>query len=102
MRCRDRSVRWLLAAGVIGAMLLAARGGDAGETKNPAATPSPRTKLDKETKKSAPDAGWMKRHKDFVAIAKKGHVDLLIDVYRTKRNVVERLRRDSRLRALVA
>jgi lysophospholipase L1-like esterase len=43
-----------------------------GDKKNPAATPSPR--LDK---KGDPDKGWMKRHEGFVAIAKKGEVDVL-------------------------
>ena len=40
----------------------AAQGGD---KKNPATTPAPR------------DAGWVKRHEGFVAIAKKGDVDVL-------------------------
>ncbi|MFO0867157.1 MAG: hypothetical protein U0744_21380 [Gemmataceae bacterium] len=39
---------------------------------NPAATPNPR-----KAKDGQPDAGWMKRHEGFVAIAKKGDVDLL-------------------------
>lgn len=39
---------------------------------NPAATPSPR-----KGKDGQPEAGWMKRHEGFVAIAKKGDVDLL-------------------------
>lgn len=47
--------------------------GQSGDKKNPAATPSPRMTKDAKT----PDAGWMKRHDGFVAIAKKGDVDLL-------------------------
>jgi lysophospholipase L1-like esterase len=43
-----------------------------GDKKNPAATPSPR--LDK---KGDPDIGLMKRHEGFVAIARKGDVDVL-------------------------
>jgi lysophospholipase L1-like esterase len=43
-----------------------------GDKKNPAATPSPR--LDK---KGDPEKGWIKRHEGFVAIAKKGEVDVL-------------------------
>src|SRR6516165_9677162 len=43
-----------------------------GDKKNAAATPSPR--LDK---KGDPEKGWMKRHEGFVAIAKKGEVDVL-------------------------
>jgi lysophospholipase L1-like esterase len=43
-----------------------------GDKKNPATTPSPR--MDKAGKA---DAGWMKRHDGFVAIAKKGDVDVL-------------------------
>jgi lysophospholipase L1-like esterase len=42
------------------------------DKKNPAATPSPR--LDKI---GDPDKGLMKRHEGFVAIAKKGEVDVL-------------------------
>lgn len=48
--------------------------GHAGDKKdNPAAKPSPR--LNKEGK---PDAGWMKRHEGFAAIAQKGDVDVLL------------------------
>jgi lysophospholipase L1-like esterase len=61
----------LLAVGVATA-LWASGGSMAGEKKNPAATPSPRT-----GKGGNPDAGWMKRHDGFVAIAKKGEVELL-------------------------
>src|SRR5262245_47871746 len=42
------------------------------QTGNPAATPAPRLNKAKET-----DANWMKRHDGFVAIAKKGGVDVL-------------------------
>jgi lysophospholipase L1-like esterase len=38
----------------------------AGEKENPATTPAPR------------EAGWIKRHEGFVAIAKKGDVDVLL------------------------
>jgi lysophospholipase L1-like esterase len=43
-----------------------------GDKKNPATTPSPR--MDKAGKA---DPNWMKRHDSFVAIAKKGDVDVL-------------------------
>jgi lysophospholipase L1-like esterase len=43
-----------------------------GDKKNPATTPAVR--LDK---KGEQDAGWLKRHDGFVAIAKKGGVDVL-------------------------
>src|SRR5262249_49674189 len=39
---------------------------------NPAATPSPRM-----GKGGQPDQGWMKRHEGFVAIAKKGDVNVV-------------------------
>jgi lysophospholipase L1-like esterase len=38
--------------------------------KNPAITPNPRMSLQ-------PDQGWLKRHDGFVAIAKKGDIDVL-------------------------
>jgi lysophospholipase L1-like esterase len=44
----------------------------AGDQKNPAATPSPR-----KDKKGDTDAGWVKRHEGFVALAKKGDVNVL-------------------------
>src|SRR5580765_7148949 len=40
--------------------------------RNPAATPAPRA-----AKGGGTDANWMKRHDGFVAIAKKGGVDVL-------------------------
>lgn len=57
---------WAIAVSVAATAPLAA--GD----KNPATTPSPRLNKDKQ-----PDAGWMKRHDGFVAIAKRGGVDVL-------------------------
>jgi lysophospholipase L1-like esterase len=54
------------------AALMLGSAAHSGDKKNPAATPSPR--LDK---KGDPDAGWIKRHDGFVAIAKSGNVDVL-------------------------
>src|SRR4051812_35654802 len=62
----------VLLLGLFSLALLAAPPLDAGGDKNPAAQPSPR-----QGKGGVPDAGWMKRHEGFVAIAKKGDVDLL-------------------------
>jgi lysophospholipase L1-like esterase len=53
----------LLAAGLVLAAWGEAHG--QGDKKNPAATPAPR------------DKGWVSRHEGFVAIAKKGDVDVL-------------------------
>lgn len=53
------------------ALLLLAAGVSAAQD-NPASTPSPR-----KGKDSQPEAGWLKRHEGFVAIAKKGDVDVL-------------------------
>jgi lysophospholipase L1-like esterase len=58
---------WTIIVGVVTTVPLSA-----GEKKNPATTPTPR--LNKEMKT---DAGWMKRHEGFVAIAKKGDVEVL-------------------------
>jgi lysophospholipase L1-like esterase len=55
-----------------GLMMLGGGAAVSGGDKNPAATPSPR-----KGKDGQPDANWMKRHDGFVAIAKKGGVDVL-------------------------
>ena len=47
-------------------LVLAIPSVEAGDKKNPATIPAPR------------DAGWVKRHEGFVAIAKKGDVDVLL------------------------
>ncbi|MCI0455383.1 MAG: GDSL-type esterase/lipase family protein [Gemmataceae bacterium] len=70
-----RSHRGLLALAALASLAwaaLLALPGQAGEKKNPAATPSPRM-----GKGGQPDAKWMQRHEGFVAIAKKGDVDVL-------------------------
>jgi lysophospholipase L1-like esterase len=72
MRLSNRVGRLFLLAGLVGALALADRTSQAGDKKNPAATPSPR--LDKG---GQPSAGWMKTHEAFVARAKKGDVDVL-------------------------
>jgi lysophospholipase L1-like esterase len=61
-----------LAAGLAWAVALAASPAAGGEKKNPAAAPVPR--MDEG---GQPDAGWMKRHEDFVKVAKRGKVDVL-------------------------
>ena len=66
-----RRTLFALAIGCLGALTLGTSA-QSGDKKNPAATPSPRMGKDK-----SPDAGWMKRHDGFVAIAKKGDVDVL-------------------------
>src|SRR5262245_29924888 len=72
MRFRTGAGRLLLAAGLVVLVALSARPAGAGQKQNPAATPSPRMDKDGE-----PNPGWMKRHEGFVAIAKKGGVDVL-------------------------
>jgi lysophospholipase L1-like esterase len=67
-------LRQALVAFTIGCLSAFALGTSAqsGDKKNPAATPSPRMAKD-----GKPDANWMKQHEGFVAIAKKGDVDVL-------------------------
>jgi lysophospholipase L1-like esterase len=55
----------LLVVGLSAALALLTGTTEAGDKKNPAATPSPRM-----GKGGTPDANWMKRHDGFVAIAK--------------------------------
>jgi lysophospholipase L1-like esterase len=59
-----RKTLFLFAIGCVAGLTLGTSA-QSGDKKNPAATPSPR------------DAGWVKRHEGFVAIAKKGDVDVL-------------------------
>ncbi|MFO0966261.1 MAG: platelet-activating factor acetylhydrolase IB subunit [Gemmataceae bacterium] len=64
---------WIAVATLGLAFLISSESGAGKDGKNPAATPSPRM-----GKGGVPDAGWMKRHEGFVAIAKKGDVDVLL------------------------
>lgn len=75
MLLRTRLMVAALALGLLGLASIEVQAGDKKDkdAKNPPATPSPRM-----GKGGVPDAGWMKRHEGFVAIAKKGDVDLLL------------------------
>ena len=76
MSFRTPAVRLSLTAGLCCAALLAATTGLAADkkavAKNPAATPTPR-----QNKEGKPDPNWMKTHEGFVAVARKGDVNVL-------------------------
>jgi lysophospholipase L1-like esterase len=75
-----KSLKWGdgLTIALLGTVLILGGSAGAGEKKNPATTPTPRVKKDKDKKQDVPDTGWMKRHEGFVDIAKKGGVNVLV------------------------
>jgi lysophospholipase L1-like esterase len=75
-----KSLKWGdgLTIALLGTVLILGGSASAGEKKNPATTPTPRVKKDKDKKQDVPDTGWMKRHEGFVDIAKKGGVNVLV------------------------